>query len=107
MSTSASSVSDPNPDSRRNTTFKWEWRFCLLLEDANPSMEKTKDRMKVFVADDDAVFLLQMDAEEYVVIHDLFYFLSTLDSLFLRLHVHLTSRWNLIRLVTKAYGFFG
>ncbi|MCJ1431244.1 hypothetical protein MMC27_000595 [Xylographa pallens] len=62
-STSVSSVSDSDPDSTRKAEVKWEWRFCLLLEDANPSMEKTKDRIKVFVADDDAIFLLKMDAE--------------------------------------------
>ncbi|MCJ1377027.1 hypothetical protein MMC17_000117 [Xylographa soralifera] len=62
-SASTSSLSDFESDSSRKADFKWEWRFCLLLEDANPSMEKTKDRMKVFVADNDAVFLLQMDAE--------------------------------------------
>ncbi|MCJ1396848.1 hypothetical protein MMC11_000038 [Xylographa trunciseda] len=62
-SSSASSFSSLDPDSSRKAEVKWEWRFCLLLEDANATMEKTKDRMKVFVADDDAVFLLKMDAE--------------------------------------------
>ncbi|MCJ1281522.1 hypothetical protein MMC26_000842 [Xylographa opegraphella] len=62
-SASVSSLSDSDPNNTRKAEFKWEWRFCLLLEDANPGMERTKDRMKVFVAGEDAVFLLKMDAE--------------------------------------------
>ncbi|MCJ1388176.1 hypothetical protein MMC18_001021 [Xylographa bjoerkii] len=64
-SSPANSITSSNSDSdgSRKAESKWEWRFCLLLEDANPSMEKTKERIKVFVADGDAVFLLKMDAE--------------------------------------------
>lgn len=47
---------------------RWEWRFCLLLEDGGPGAHYARDekraRMQVFVSDADAVFLLCMDAEE-------------------------------------------
>ncbi|MCJ1479389.1 hypothetical protein MMC13_008074 [Lambiella insularis] len=55
--------SDEEPERSQGREKKWEWRFCLLLEDANPSMEKARDRIKVYVADQDAEFLLKMDAE--------------------------------------------
>ncbi len=47
---------------------RWEWRFCLLVEDGaltkgdDPSGDRT--RLKVFVADHDAEYLLKMDAEK-------------------------------------------
>jgi len=45
---------------------KWEWRFCLLVEDGGPGVRQDagqhKQRMKLYVADTDAVFLLCMDA---------------------------------------------
>ena len=69
-------------ESSSNVKSKWEWRFCLLLEDANPSMEKIKDRMKVVVANDDAVFLLKLDAEKYVVIRELLHAASIFTSYF-------------------------
>ena len=49
---------------------QWAWRFCLLLEDASPGARKgeQRERMKVYVADNDAQFLLKMDAEEYVLL---------------------------------------
>ena len=71
-SASASSLAASDSDSSRKLEVKWEWRFCLLLEDANPSMEKTKDRLKVFVANDDAIFLLKIDPEKYVLTMDYF-----------------------------------
>jgi len=48
---------------------KWEWRFGLVLEDASeekvPKGEE-RARMEVYVAEQDAEFLLKLDAEEYV-----------------------------------------
>ncbi len=48
---------------------RWEWRFCLLLEDASAkgaaAAEGNTARLQAFVADQDAVMLLKMDAEEY------------------------------------------
>ena len=44
---------------------RWEWRFCLLVEDGSPGVRQnagqSKQRMKLYVADADAVFLLCMD----------------------------------------------
>jgi hypothetical protein len=44
----------------------WEWRFCLLVEDGGPGVcqhaMQRKERMKLYVAGADAVFLLRMDA---------------------------------------------
>jgi hypothetical protein len=44
----------------------WEWRFCLLVEDGGPGVcqpaTQCKERMKLYVAGADAVFLLCMDA---------------------------------------------
>lgn len=56
--------SEEDEDERR-----WEWRFGLVLEDA--SEEKVvkgeeRARMEVYVAEQDAEFLLKLDAEEYV-----------------------------------------
>lgn len=55
---------DEEPDRSQEQEKKWEWRFCLLLEDANPSLEKARDRIRVFVADQDVEFLLNMDAQK-------------------------------------------
>ena len=43
----------------------WQWRFCLLLEDASSTpvaKGQRKERMRVFVAGEDAECLLKMDA---------------------------------------------
>lgn len=48
---------------------KWEWRFGLVLEDASEervSKGEERARMEVYVAEQDAEFLLKLDAEEYV-----------------------------------------
>lgn len=48
---------------------KWEWRFGLVLEDASEEkIPKSEERasMEVYVAEQDAEFLLKLDAEEYV-----------------------------------------
>lgn len=65
---------DGNSDSDGSTTHRrtrWEWRFCLLVEDGGPGTHYNRDgpqpRMKLFVTGQDAVFLLKMDAEEYVL----------------------------------------
>lgn len=60
--------------SNRNATGKgndirWEWRFCLLLEDGhartgNSAMSNDGRRIKVFVSHLDAQCLIKMDAEE-------------------------------------------
>ena len=43
----------------------WQWRFCLLLEDASSTpvpKGHRKERMRVFVAGEDAEYLLKLDA---------------------------------------------
>jgi hypothetical protein len=44
----------------------WEWRFCLLVEDAKIAPGQPRDRIKLFVRGNDAVHLLKLDAVEYV-----------------------------------------
>ncbi|SLM38335.1 Telomeric single stranded DNA binding POT1/Cdc13 [Lasallia pustulata] len=52
------SSADEKPD------LKWEWRFYLLVEDAAPIPKREKPpKMKLLVADQDAEFLLRLDAE--------------------------------------------
>ncbi|PGH01792.1 hypothetical protein AJ80_08958 [Polytolypa hystricis UAMH7299] len=50
----------------RRRRWRWEWRFCLLVEDGKPRLRanpgEERERMQLFVAEADAVFLLQMDA---------------------------------------------
>ncbi|KAK2739612.1 hypothetical protein FQN55_009348 [Onygenales sp. PD_40] len=45
---------------------KWEWRFCLLVEDGGPgthyNRNEKRERMMVYVADRDAECLLRLDA---------------------------------------------
>ena len=45
---------------------KWEWRFGLILEDASSHAPKPEDRdwIKVYVANEGAEFLLNMEAVE-------------------------------------------
>ena len=68
QTTSSHSGSDPEHEgSQASSRAKagWEWRFCLLLEDASstPAAKgQRKERMRVFVAGDDAECLLKMDA---------------------------------------------
>lgn len=49
-------------------SLKWEWRFCLLVEDGIPNTQHAKDqpkeRIELLVSKSDAVFLLKMDALE-------------------------------------------
>ncbi|OAX78529.1 hypothetical protein ACJ72_07161, partial [Emergomyces africanus] len=44
----------------------WEWRFCLLVEDAGPGTHYNhngpRERMKLYVDNHEAVFLLRLDA---------------------------------------------
>jgi protection-of-telomeres protein 1 len=43
----------------------WEWRFCLLVEDARPAPPgQPRDRMKLFVWGHEAEHLLRLDAVE-------------------------------------------
>jgi hypothetical protein len=55
-------------DSEAAGPIRWEWRFCLLLEDgwAKPgSADGTdKDKLQVLVAQEDAEYLLKLTAEE-------------------------------------------
>ena len=42
---------------------RWEWRFCLLIEDALPPPPgQPKEQIKLFVSDANAEFLLKMSA---------------------------------------------
>ena len=43
---------------------RWEWRFGLLIEDASGPKNGAKATMKVYVAGQDAEFLLKLDAVE-------------------------------------------
>ena len=77
LSDNDSSDSDAAPDEKRRQwddghgwsgRTRWEWRFCLLLEDANAKGavgDGDTARLQALVADQDAVMLLKMDAEEY------------------------------------------
>ncbi|KAI1914721.1 hypothetical protein LOZ65_005577 [Ophidiomyces ophidiicola] len=55
--------SDEEPTTNRQI---WQWRFCLLVEDGGPNVHhppgQRRERLKLFVADADAVFLLSLDA---------------------------------------------
>ncbi|KAL1956425.1 hypothetical protein VTO42DRAFT_7311 [Malbranchea cinnamomea] len=61
-------VSDDSNSDAEYGRRKWEWRFCLLVEDGGRGVRynpgEPRPRMKLFVADADAVFLLGMDAED-------------------------------------------
>lgn len=66
-SDSSTCATDENSEGRsqdKNEETKWEWRFCLLLEDASSISKQPleKERMKVFVAGADVEFLTKMDA---------------------------------------------
>lgn len=41
---------------------RWEWRFCLLVEDAQILPSQPRKRIKLFVSGSDAEFLLKLDA---------------------------------------------
>ena len=43
---------------------RWEWRFGLVVEDAFGPKKEAKATMEVYVAGQDAEFLLKLDAEE-------------------------------------------
>ena len=43
---------------------KWQWRFCLLVEDAQILPSQRRERIKLFVSGRDAEFLLKLDAVE-------------------------------------------
>ena len=55
-----------NASQARDQEVKWEWRFCLYLEDASSISQRPeeKSRLKAFVANQDAQFLLKLDATE-------------------------------------------
>lgn len=62
-----SDESDENLGYRQAAT--WEWRFCLLVEDGGPGAPplargQKRERMQLFVADPDSIFLLGLDAVE-------------------------------------------
>lgn len=42
----------------------WEWRFGLVLEDTMGPKSEMKTTMEVYVASQDAEYLLKLDAEE-------------------------------------------
>lgn len=44
----------------------WEWRFCLLVEDGEPTPrnQQPRERMKLFVSGAEAVHLLRLDPKE-------------------------------------------
>lgn len=66
MLSDAEDSTDSEASSEMSTRGKrrWEWRFCLLVEDGGQgfAQSRTRERIKLFVTDADAVFLLSMDA---------------------------------------------
>ncbi|KAI9884705.1 MAG: hypothetical protein M1823_003523 [Watsoniomyces obsoletus] len=55
--------SSPAPD--ETGSIRWEWRFCLLLEDAQINASNgNHSRIKVFVSQNDADYLLGLEAED-------------------------------------------
>lgn len=63
-STCASDENSRSGSQDESEKSNWEWRFCLLLEDASSISKQPheKERMKVFVVGADAEFLTKMDA---------------------------------------------
>ncbi|KAL2373083.1 telomere-binding alpha subunit central domain-containing protein [Blastomyces gilchristii SLH14081] len=67
LSDTEGSVSGTDDDNNETGSRKrWEWRFCLLVEDAGPGTHYNRsgprERMKLYVGNNDAVFLLRLDA---------------------------------------------
>ncbi|KLJ11655.1 hypothetical protein EMPG_13162 [Blastomyces silverae] len=67
LSDTEGSISDTDDDGNETGSRKrWEWRFCLLVEDAGPGTHYNRsgprERMKLYVGNFDAVFLLRLDA---------------------------------------------
>ncbi|KAE8146341.1 hypothetical protein BDV25DRAFT_143789 [Aspergillus avenaceus] len=51
--------------SRNGDFTRWEWRFCLLVEDALPPPPgHSRERMKLYVAGGEAEYLLRLDATD-------------------------------------------
>jgi hypothetical protein len=61
---SSSAYSSDNEDNITSETpgIRWEWRFCLLVEDAQILPGQPRERIKLFVSGSDAEFLLKLDA---------------------------------------------
>ncbi len=59
---SDSTTDDESDDGQEEN--RWEWRFGLVLEDAMARRNEEKAIMKVYVAEQDAEFLLKLDAEK-------------------------------------------
>lgn len=57
-------TTDDNSDGSEDEEMRWEWRFGLVLECAMTRRNEEKARMKVYVADKDAEFLLKLDAKK-------------------------------------------
>ncbi|PIG79795.1 telomere-binding alpha subunit central domain protein [Aspergillus arachidicola] len=52
-------------DAEYDDITRWEWRFCLLIEDALPPPPgQPKEQIKLFVSDANAEFLLKMSATD-------------------------------------------
>ncbi|BAE60407.1 unnamed protein product [Aspergillus oryzae RIB40] len=52
-------------DAEDDGVTRWEWRFCLLIEDALPPPPgQPKEQIKLFVSDANAEFLLKMSATD-------------------------------------------
>lgn len=88
----ANESSDPQSQDQKDEDRRWEWRFALVLEDAKGSRSEKKARLRAYVADQDAVFLLKLDAEEYVII-----FCASFLLLHILYPIALDPRVNLIR----------
>jgi protection-of-telomeres protein 1 len=56
---------DDEDDVSSTRRVRWEWRFCLLVEDAKTAPGQSRNRVKLFVSGAEAVFLLKLDAVEY------------------------------------------
>ncbi|OKL57574.1 hypothetical protein UA08_07010 [Talaromyces atroroseus] len=62
-SSSSSSENEDGDDINPHTAgIRWEWRFCLLVEDDKAAPGQARDRIKLFVSGAEAEFLLKLDA---------------------------------------------
>lgn len=59
------SEGDDDDDVSPSRRVRWEWRFCLLVEDAKIAPGQSRNRIKLFVSGAEAEFLLKLDAVEY------------------------------------------
>ncbi|GFF33223.1 protection of telomeres protein 1 [Aspergillus udagawae] len=58
-------VDEPHNSHSPDRSIRWQWRFCLLVENVPPHpYGKSSQRMKLFVSGADAEYLLKLDAAD-------------------------------------------